>query len=151
MLSKKLNKKYFHLNNDIIMKKLKELNIIHDIFVDSINELDTKILSQMKKLKHEYQQNITEEKIKLIIAICNGEGLDFEKIKNKYLKTKEIGQLPIIEPVIEKPPAEESLLDIIEIEGIKYYYEAKEKGIVYDQDSKKVGLFKNGIVTFEKI
>lgn len=132
------------------MKKLKELKQFHDIFVDSINELDVKLLSQLKKIKQEYHQNLTDEKIKLLLAICNGEGLDFEKIKNKYLKTKEIVQLPVVQPVVEKPTTEENLLDIMEIEGVKYYYEAKEKGIVYDQDSKQVGLFKNGKIIFEK-
>lgn len=133
------------------MKKLKELKQIHNLFVDSINELDASLIKALKKIKHEYQQNLTEEKIKLLIVICNGEGLDFEKIKSKYLKSKEISQITPPEPVVEQPVIEENLLDIIEIEGIKYYYEPKEKGVVYDLESKPVGIFKNGTVVFEKI
>ncbi len=129
------------------MRKLKELKGIHSVFVDSITELDGKIQQQLKKIKQEYQQNVTEEKIRLLIAICNGEDLDFDKIKTKYLKSKELDH--VSEEDAEKPnniEEEEDLLDRIEINGKQYYYEAKEKGIVYDENSKAVGVFKNGKV-----
>ena len=66
------------------MRKLKELKGIHRVFVDSITELDSKIQQQLKKIKLEYQHNVTEEKIRLLLAVCNDEGLDFNKIKTKY-------------------------------------------------------------------
>ena len=128
------------------MRKLKELKGLHGLFVDSITELDSKIQQQMKKIKLEYQQNVSEEKVRLLIAICNGENLDFDKIKTKYLKLKELNHVSEEELIKENEIEEEDLLDKIEISGKQYYYEAKEKGIVYDLNSKPVGVFKNGKV-----
>lgn len=125
------------------MRKLKELKGIHNIFVDSITELDSKIQLQLKKIKLEYQRNVAEEKIKLLLAVCNGEELDFDSIKNKYLKSKELNNVSEEESLKENI-LEEELLDKINISGKQYYYEAKEKGLVYDLNSKPVGIFKNG-------
>ena len=125
------------------MRKLKELKGIHNIFVDSITELDSKIQQQLKKIKLEYQRNVAEEKIKLLLAVCNGEDLDFDSIKNKYLKSKDLNNFSEEEPLKESI-LEEELLDKINISGKEYYYEAKEKGLVYDLNSKLVGMFKNG-------
>ena len=99
-------------------------------------------------IKKEYQNNITEEKIKLLIAVCNGEGLDFNKIKVKYLKAKELLQTNFDTPVEENSIIEEDLLDKIIFEGKEYYYEQKEKGIVYDIDSKPVGIYAEGKIIF---
>lgn len=126
------------------MKKLKELKNVHNIFVDAINELDGKIQNQLKKVKQEYQKNVIDEKIRLLIAVCNGEGLDFDKIKIKYLKAKELTKVSMDDIVEEKEVVEEDLLDKVEINGKQYYYEAKEKGIIYDLSSNPVGVYKNG-------
>jgi hypothetical protein len=130
------------------MKKLKEVKNLHGIFIDSITELDAKLQNQFKKIKQEYHQNVINEKYKLLVDICNGEGLDFEKLKGKYLKSKELNLVQDEEVVKEKVEIEEDLLDKIEINGKEYYYEAKEKGIVYDLNSKPVGVYKNGKVIF---
>ncbi len=128
------------------MKKLKELNNIHTVFVDAITELDLKLQAHLKKIKLEYQHNVTEEKIKLLLNVCNGEGLDFDKLKTKYLKSKELTHVSQEEDVKESDIVEEELLDKIEIDGVEYYYESKEKGVVYDLNSKPVGIFKNNKV-----
>lgn len=125
------------------MKKLKELKDIHDIFVDSINDLDTKLQNQLKKVKQEYQQNLIDEKLRLLIAICNGEGLDFNKIKIKYLKPKELSKVSLNEISEDNEFIEEDLLDKVEINGKEYYYEAKDKGIIYDLNSNPVGVYTN--------
>ena len=129
------------------MKKLK-LRDIHDIFVDSVNRLDGEILNKLKEIKLDYQQNIIEEKIKLLIEICNGEGLDVDKIKSKYLKPKEIN-LIIPDDVKDETETEENIMDKIELNGKQYYYENKERGIVYDMSSKPVGIYKNGSIILE--
>jgi hypothetical protein len=131
------------------MKKLKELKGVHDIFVDSINELDEKLQNQLKKIKLEYQKNIIDEKIQLLINICEGEDLDFDKIKTKYLKSKELSQIVKEEIIIETSQIiEEDLLDKIDINGVNYYYEAKEKGIIYDVNLNQIGIYKNGNFIF---
>lgn len=126
------------------MRKLKELKEIHNIFVESITELDSKIQQQLKKIKLEYQKNVSEEKIKLLLEVCNGENLDFNVIKNKYLKSKELNNISEEKSIKDNEIEEEDLLDKINISGKQYYYEAKEKGLVYDLNSKPVGIFKNG-------
>jgi hypothetical protein len=124
------------------MDKLKEVKKLHDIFVDSINELDTNLKSQLKEIKQEYQRNITQERITLLYAICENENLNFNIMKNKYLKPKEILQISENEPVF----INELLLSKIEINNNKYYYEAKENGNVYNSASKIVGIYKNNQV-----
>jgi len=126
------------------MRKLKELKEIHNIFVDSITDLDYKIQQQLKKIKLEYQKNISEEKVKLLLAVCNGEDLDFNLIKNKYLKLKELTNSTSETISKDNEIEEENLLDKILVDGKQYYYEAKDKGLVYDLNSKPVGIFKNG-------
>jgi hypothetical protein len=124
------------------MKKLKNLKSINNIFIDSINDLDNKLQNEIKKVKQEYQENIIDEKMKLLIAICNGEDLDFNKIKTKYLKSKEISKISS-DKVIENNKIEEDLLDKIEINNKQYYYESKNNGIIYDLNSNPVGVYIN--------
>ena len=127
------------------MDKLKEVKKLHDIFVDSINELDNNLKLQMKEIKYEYQKNIAQERISLLYAICENENLDFNVLKHKYLKSKEISQ--ISEKEIEKLVIiNEEILSKIEINDNKYYYEAKENGNVYNMTSKIVGVYKNNQV-----
>ena len=125
------------------MKKLKELKIIHNIFVDAINELDAKMQLQLKKIKQEYQQNLIDEKIQLLMAIANDYNLDFNTIKTQYLKSKELSKIVQIE-VIKEEKKEEELLDKVDIDGKQYYYEAKDKGIIYDLNSNPIGIYSNG-------
>ena len=72
------------------------------------------------------------------MEICINEKLDFETIKDKYLKPKELDKK--IEEI------EEDLLDKIIIDNNEYYYEQKEKGLVYDNKLNKVGIFENGTI-----
>ena len=130
------------------MKKLKELKELHHVFVDSITELDTKLQISLKKIKQEYQASLTDEKIQLLMTICIDENLDFNNLKTKYLKPKELLQIKNKEIVKEVIIEEEELLDKIKVNGIEYYYEAKEKGIVYNMESKPVGIFKNSKIVF---
>ena len=130
------------------MKKLKELKDIHNIFVDGINELNSKLENQLKQVKQEYHKNIIDEKVRLLISICNKEGLDFDKIKTKYLKPEELSKVLLDDIVEKKEIKEEELLDKIEINGKQYYYEAKDKGIIYDLDSNPLGIYKNGKFNF---
>jgi hypothetical protein len=125
------------------MKKLKDLKCIHTIFVNSINELDIKLQDQLKNVKQEYQKNVINEKMQLLIAVCNGEGLNLNTIKIKYLKASEISKVSVVEVVEHIKIEEEELLDKIEIDGEQYYYEAKDNGIIYNQKSISVGVYKD--------
>jgi hypothetical protein len=128
------------------MKKLKELKGINNIFVDAINELDGKLQNQLKNIKQEYQTNVIDEKLKLLLDICNGENLDFVKMKNKYIKSKELNKVLQDETTETKKIEEENMLDKIEFNGKQYYYESKENGMIYDMESNLVGIYKNGSI-----
>jgi hypothetical protein len=126
------------------MKKLK-LKEVYDVFVDSTNILSSNLQKKLDEIKTEYTMNVIEEKIKLLMTICEGENLDFDSIKGKYLKPKELIHIPN-KLTNDDSTTEETIMDMIEIDGRKYYYESKDKGIVYDLDSKQVGVYKNGSI-----
>jgi hypothetical protein len=131
------------------MKKLKELKELHNIFVDTINELDNDIQEQIKKIKAEYQKNMIDEKMKLLLSICNGEGLNFEAMKTKYFRSKELSKVCQQDNSVVNQAINEEVMDCVEINNIKYYCEVKEDGIVYNSELHKVGSFKNGQVILD--
>ena len=124
------------------MKKLKELKCVHNLFVDTINDLDKKLQNQLKKVKEEYHKNIIDEKIQLLISICNNEGLEFDKIKTKYLKPEELSKI-VLDEIVEEKKVEEELLDKVVINGTQCYYESKDNGVIYDLNSNQIGFYKN--------
>lgn len=128
------------------MKKLTALKHINDTFTNSFEELLLELKTKIKDIKYEYQQNVIEEKNKLLIDICNGEGLDIEKMKVKYLKSKELNY---IEPSENKKNViliDDNILDKITINGSDYYYEPENNGKVFDTNNNHVGIYKNGNV-----
>ena len=125
------------------MTKLKEIKNLNNLLNNHITELDGLLQIQIKKIKNEYMNNLIDEKIKLVFEICQGENLDFEQIKNKYFKSRDLYKYTTIDTNIEIKP-DEDLLDKILIDDKEYYYENKESGTVYDIDSNIVGLFKQG-------
>jgi hypothetical protein len=129
------------------MTKLKEVKQLTNILNNHINELEGQLQHQIKKIKQEYVTNLLDEKIKLLVDICQGENLDFDQMKNKYLKSRDLHKYTIdsSNPGI---PIDEDLLDKIIINQKEYYYENKEDGIVYDSSSKQVGIMKNGEIIF---
>ena len=74
--------------------------------------------------------------------------LNYHKIKGKYLKAKELLQTNFDIPVQETVIVEEDLLDKLVLDGKEYYYEQKEKGVVYDIESKPVGIYADGKIIF---
>ena len=113
------------------------------------------------KLNKEYAKNIYN----LCKKIADGENLDFEMLKNKYLKKSSDVQQPeyTISNIILKESdelgesvesenldnsdnsenSEDMILDKIIIGGINYYYENKDNGKIFNSASKVVGEFKN--------
>jgi len=129
------------------MKKL-NLNNVTDVFIESVNKTHLELLDALKEVKNEYTINMIDEKIKLLMLISEGEGLDFNILKNKYLKPKELMQLTeIIQPKVQL--TDDNIMDKIELNGKQYYCESKEKSIVYDMNSNPVGYYKNGSIAFD--
>ena len=117
------------------MKKLKQLKELTNLTEEYQKELE----SIIKKIKKKFQKKILKERLKLISEISKGEGLDEEKMKEKYLhydykiNTKE-------KIVNDQNNNMVDLLSYINIDGEDYYYEEKINGNVYNKKSKKVGI-----------
>jgi hypothetical protein len=126
------------------MKKCKELNNFHNELILQFESIELIINDYKKKIKKEYQQLLIEEKNKLLLKVAEGEKLNVNNLKEKYLKAKEITtNEDITKQLVDK---NEELLDKIIIEDQVYYYENKEKGKVFDIKNIEVGIFKNGSI-----
>lgn len=131
------------------MKKSKEINDINNEIFSAINMVEenmeniTVLVSEYyKKIKKEFSKILLEEKYELLHKIAEGEDIDINILKSKYLKAKELLNLNENTTTNEIVDSEE-LLDRIENNGKVYYYENKEKGKVYDSNYSEVGVFKN--------
>lgn len=131
------------------MKKLAGLKNINNLFTDTINELYNNLNEQLKETKEEYRQNIIDEKIKLLVQICNGEGLNINEIKLKYLKPKELEYFEPDIPIKNEIMIDDNLLDKIQINNQDYYYEPKKDGNVYNIHNEKVGVYNKGLIVFK--
>ena len=127
------------------MKKLKYTKKIQNetnTFIQMIDNL-------CSKLNKEYSKNMN----KLLENIAEGEKLDINMLKNKYLKTldmstldEEINTIDVKETndiVSDTNSFEEIIFDKIVLDGNNYYYENKENGKIYDGKSNIVGCYKN--------
>ena len=131
------------------MKKSKEITDINLEIYSSISKVEqnletltTHISEYYKKIKKEFSKILLEEKCALLNKIAEGEDLDIDVLKSKYLKSKDIITLNESNEKNSEINSEE-LLDRIEHNGNVYYYENKEKGKVFDSNYNEVGLFKN--------
>jgi hypothetical protein len=130
------------------MKKSKEIiDINNDIFssirtIDENMETLTKQFGDYyKKMKKEFSKILLEEKYNLLNKIAEGENIDINLLKSKYLKSKDL--ITLNETIKTTEVSSEELLDRIEHNGTIYYYENKEKGKVFDVNYNEVGVFKN--------
>lgn len=119
------------------LKKLKQET-------DGLNEVFS---SYFDKIKKEHNKVLIQQMNELINKIAVGENLDENELREKYLddnihiETKKTKK--------EKIVCNFDLLDIITIEGSKYYYENKDNGNIYDTKSNKVGLYVNEQFVFK--
>jgi len=113
-----------------------------------LGEIDNEVKESIKKIKKDYSIALVDEKINFLKIICDGEELNFNELKNKYLNEKE--KKFIKEQVNIIDVSNENLLDTIEINNQVYFYENKEKGIIYDKKTNKpVGRITNGEYIFD--
>ncbi len=146
------------------MKKLKTTKKIQNEF-----KLHQEALNKYcDKINREYARNMT----KLVENIANGENLDIEMLKEKYLnnfdekkeqtcenndktltaeETVNVNSTSEVDTEVDSATDlnsepnmfEEIIFDKIIINGKNYYYENKENGKIYDSSSIIVGVYKN--------
>ena len=126
------------------MKKSKEIIALDNELLKQIETLNDSIQLYQKKIKKESSIIIIEEKIKLLQKISENEKIDLNYLKSKYLKSKELQNLNNV--TVTNNNNSEELLDKVEVNGIIYYYENKEKGKVFNSDYNEVGVFKSNSI-----
>jgi hypothetical protein len=126
------------------MKKSKEIIALDNELLKQIETLNDSIQLYQKKIKKESSMIIIEEKIKLLQKIAENEKIDLNYLKSKYLKSKELQNLNNV--TLSNNNNSEELLDKVEINGVIYYYENKEKGKVFNSDYNEVGVFKSNSI-----
>ena len=109
------------------MSKLYELREFETKLYSNIDIIDSLVDEYVSKIKNEYKQNINN----IIKNICEGEGLNYDEIKEKYLSKA------------SKDEVSSEILDKIDINNNIYYYEKKEHGKVYDIKLNIVGVYSN--------
>lgn len=136
------------------MKKSQEINELNDEINSSIEKIGEELgnftvqfSEYYKKIKKEMSKVLAEEKVSLLSKIAEGENMDINILKSKYLKSKELSILNK-NTIKSDTKINEELLDRIEQGDNVYYYENKEKGKVYDTDYTEVGVYKNNSISF---
>ena len=81
----------------LVMKKSKEITDINLEIFSSISKMEenietftTHVSEYYKKIKKEFSKILLEEKCALLNKIAEGEDLDIDVLKSKYLKSKDI-------------------------------------------------------------
>jgi len=128
------------------MKKSKEITLLQNEMISSIENFDILINQYLKRIKKEYSQILIDEKHKLINNIAEGENLDVNFLKTKYLKSKELNSVSGVKN--NTADENEDLLDKTIINNETYYFENKEKGKVFNSDYNHVGYYKNSNIVF---
>lgn len=128
------------------MKKAKAISLLQNEINTNIENFDMIINQSLRKIKKEYSQILIEEKHKLLQKVADGENLDVNSLKTKYLKSKELTNITSIKTNLLDE--NEELLDKIIISNKTYYYENKDLGNVFDIDNNIVGYYKNSAITF---
>lgn len=110
----------------------------------------TKMIEEYtKKLKKEYEKEMTKMMVELIEDIALNENLDAVKLKEKYINNKYLEKEKQKEKE-ESVKETESLLEQTTIDGKIYYFQQKENGDVYNNESKIVGKYVEGVIKFTK-
>lgn len=108
---------------------------------------ETKIFSKLitgfsESIKEEYEKILNEKIENLLKNISEGESLDYNYLKEKYLLKKDDS----LKDELLEENNEHDLLDKIVINEEDYFYENKEDGKVYNSNAEEVGVYKDNNV-----
>lgn len=130
------------------MKRSKEIININLDISSSFNKLDEDVESiktlfneYYKKIKKEFLKELFEEKYILLQRIAEGENIDINILKSKYLKPTELINLNKNNNNKCVNNSNIQLLDYIKIKEEVFYYENKDNGKIFNKNSDEVGIF----------
>ena len=95
-----------------------------------------------ESIKEEYEKILNEKMENLLKNISEGETLDYNYLKEKYLLKKDDS----LKDELLEENNEHDLLDKIVINEEDYFYENKEDGKVYNSKAEEVGVYKDNNV-----
>lgn len=121
-------------------------NIFDKIFKDITDSAYDIIADAHKEFKDDNKFEKIKWKLNFLKTVSDGEGLDFEELKEKYLTKKELEYL-LPQPKVDTLNNE--ILDHIKLNNKDFYFEKKENGKVYNSKSKIVGKYKNDNIIFD--
>ena len=126
------------------LKYSKKIKVAVAEFIENVSIDDPEKGDKLLETIDAYYSKINKEYMKELICMVDmialGEKLDADMLKEKYLQIKK-ATINEIEDV-------GVILDKIIIDGIIYYCEQKENGVVYDSKTTIVGVKQNNIIKF---
>lgn len=118
------------------MKKSKSLKKLKKEF----KAFNKNISNYTDLIKSEYESNYNKGIDSLLKKIAEGESLDYNYLKEKYV-LKDNNDLDNI--ILEEEDNSLDLFDKVMIDDKSYFYENKEGGKIYDDEAVEVGVYKN--------
>ena len=118
------------------MKKSKNLKSLKK----DVKSFSKSIYNYVDEIKKEYDNNFNKSIDNLLKKIAEGENLEYEYLKDKYVlnSNESLGKI-----MLEEEDDNIELFDKVMIDDISYFYENKEGGVIYDSEAKEVGVYKN--------
>lgn len=128
MTTKRINLKY--------AKKIKE----------EFSAFESVFNSHIEKIKKEHQKILILKMNELISNIAKNENLNELDLREKYLNIKEKHKKE--EKEKKEIQVEETLLDHVIIDGKTYFFENKDNGKIFNENTEVTGSYKNGEFIF---
>jgi hypothetical protein len=118
------------------MKKSKSLKKLKKDF----KAFNKSVSNYTDLIKSEYESNYNKSIDSLLKKIAEGESLDYNYLKEKYVLK---GQDDLDNIMLEEEDNSLDLFDKVVIDEKSYFYENKEGGKIYDDKAVEVGFYKN--------
>ena len=117
------------------MKKSKNLKALKK----NVKTFSKSLSSYIDDIKKEYDSNYNKSIDSLLKKIAEGENLEYNYLKEKYVLKNEDSLEGIM---LEEEEDSLELFDKVVINDISYFYENKEGGKIFNMDAEEVGIYK---------
>jgi len=117
------------------MKKSKNLKALKK----NVKTFSKSLSSYIDDIKKEYDSNYNKSIDSLLKKIAEGENLEYNYLKEKYVLKNEDSLEGIM---LEEEEDSLELFDKVVINDISYFYENKEGGKIFNMEAEEVGIYK---------
>lgn len=117
------------------MKKSKNLKALKK----DVKTFSKNLSSYIDNIKKEYDSNYNKSIDNLLKKIADGENLEYNYLKEKYILKNEDSLEGIM---LEEEDDNLELFDKVVIDDISYFYENKEGGKIFNTEAEEVGIYK---------